>query len=156
MSGEANAEARVYVRPELSVVFYTVAGPFIGIEPYLKGPKDFRPQGLGPWHVPNNDLFVLGDNRTNSNDSRFGLGYIPIHKVVGKAFIIIWPPSHFGGIEHHQRGLVVAVIHTAEQQFFSPVTIQVNLSRMQQVARMPVFADRAPISVEEEDGVGLL
>jgi signal peptidase I len=67
-------------------------------EPYLKGPRDVRPQGLPPWHVPKDRLFVLGDNRANSNDSRFGLGYIPIDRVVGKAFIIIWPPSRFGGL----------------------------------------------------------
>jgi Signal peptidase, peptidase S26 len=38
--------------------------------------------------------FVLGD-RTNSNDSRFGLGCIPQDKVIGRA---LWPPSRVGWI----------------------------------------------------------
>jgi signal peptidase I len=67
------------------------------IEPYLKG-RDFRAGGLGPWHVPKGELFVMGDNRGNSNDSRFGLGTVPIDRVIGKAFVIIWPPSRFGGM----------------------------------------------------------
>ena len=32
----------------------------------------------------------------NSLDSRFGFGFVPIDKVIGKAFIKIWPPSRFG------------------------------------------------------------
>ncbi|HEY3211670.1 MAG TPA: signal peptidase I [Actinomycetota bacterium] len=65
-------------------------------EPYLKGAVDTR--DYGPVKVPEGALFVLGDNRLNSNDSRFGLGFAPVDKVVGRAFAIVWPPSRVGWI----------------------------------------------------------
>ena len=40
----------------------------------------------------------MGDNRANSLDSRFGLGFVPIDRVIGKAVIIIWPFDHLGGL----------------------------------------------------------
>ncbi|WP_341252402.1 signal peptidase I [Euzebya pacifica] len=44
--------------------------------------------------VPGGHYYVLGDNRGNSLDSRFALGTIPEENVIGRAFVILWPPSN--------------------------------------------------------------
>jgi signal peptidase I len=41
--------------------------------------------------VPEGKLFVMGDNRGNSLDSRFGLGFVPVDRVIGRAIVVIWP-----------------------------------------------------------------
>jgi signal peptidase I len=62
-------------------------------EPYL----DQRTARFPKTKVPAGKLFVMGDNRANSLDSRFGLGFVPIDRVIGKAVWIIWPVQDLGG-----------------------------------------------------------
>jgi len=47
--------------------------------------------------VPAGRIFVMGDNRANSEDSRI-LGPVDKDRVVGRAFVVIWPPADFGSL----------------------------------------------------------
>jgi signal peptidase I len=48
-----------------------------------------------PYKVPLGYYFVMGDNRTNSYDSRYW-GPLPASYIVGQAFVRLWPPSRLG------------------------------------------------------------
>ena len=71
-------------------------------EPYVvKQPGSAAVSAVGfDVRVPKDRLWVMGDNRYNSEDSRFhpdvpDHGYVPVEDVVGRAFVISWPVTHW-------------------------------------------------------------
>ena len=60
-------------------------------EPYIF----MEPRYEGEWDVPEDTLFVLGDNRNNSSDSH-SWGMVPVNNVIGEALVVYWPPSSWG------------------------------------------------------------
>ena len=71
-------------------------------EPYLFEDADGTRQATmsdePQWVVPANDIFVMGDHRQQSADSRL-FGPIPVTSVLGRAVIRYWPLAAFGTIQ---------------------------------------------------------
>lgn len=74
-------------------------------EPYLAegtitgDPSDGSNPEIARQVVPEGRVFVMGDNRDNSHDSRYSdRGPIPIDSIVGRAFVLVWPPGKMGAL----------------------------------------------------------
>ncbi len=77
-------------------------------EPYIlpEALTDQRKEYTFSVTVPKNSLWVMGDNRGDSRDSRFNLagptkGFVPFQDVVGRAFVISWPAAHWTWLDDY-------------------------------------------------------
>ena len=70
-------------------------------EPYIFENTPIESRGFGPVTVPEGRLWVMGDHRSASADSKAHIGdqysgTIAVDDVIGKAAVIVWPVSRFG------------------------------------------------------------
>jgi signal peptidase I len=65
--------------------------------PYDTGQPDAPWSLARPYRVPVGRYFVMGDNRTDSNDSRYW-GTVPRSAIIGQAFFTYWPLGRIGGL----------------------------------------------------------
>ena len=65
-------------------------------EPYLSASRSKTERITTPVTVGEGEVYVLGDNRVNSNDSRNSMvGPIPLERIIGKAHFVLLPFSHW-------------------------------------------------------------
>lgn len=70
-------------------------------EPYIMA----EPRYESALRVPEDSLFVLGDNRNDSSDSHTW-GEVPLENVVGKALFVYWPPEEWTWLEHRDTKVI--------------------------------------------------
>jgi signal peptidase I len=75
----------------LSVNGHVLTEPFLYPHSHPCSADDFEGRTVV---VPKGDIFVMGDHRDNSEDSRVN-GSVPVSDVIGRAFVVIWPISQW-------------------------------------------------------------
>ncbi len=75
-------------------------------ESYIREPIN---TSMASKKIPDGYYFVMGDNRNNSNDSRY-FGAIPGESIVGKPWSVVWPPSDWGMAPNHSIKVAMSLI----------------------------------------------
>lgn len=84
---EIDGRGRVWVNGE------QLEEPYVNEKNFTGGMREY------PFFVPEGTVFVMGDNRNHSADSRLeAIGALETGNIIGRVFFRLWPMSGFGGI----------------------------------------------------------
>ncbi len=82
---------RQFEGPPVAVSEYAETLPGGRVHPIIMQSDNFPQENTGEYRVPPGHLFVMGDNRDNSADSRFeSLGYVPVENLIGRSRAILY------------------------------------------------------------------
>ncbi|UCD22550.1 MAG: signal peptidase I [Chloroflexota bacterium] len=76
----------------------SINGTPLAEDEYIEAQPNYTMSAI---EVPDNEYFVLGDNRNNSTDSSDGWT-VPRDNIIGKAWFNYWPPSKLGAVKHYR------------------------------------------------------
>ncbi len=104
-----NGSTEPYIKRVIALAGETVeirdGGVFVDgirvVEPYIdEGITDCLRSPCEPVTVPAGNVWVMGDNRRNSSDSR-SFGVVPIENIIGRAWVVYWPRDGIGLVPHY-------------------------------------------------------
>ncbi|WP_413319452.1 signal peptidase I [Agrococcus sp. 1P02AA] len=99
-------------------------------EPYLRLDQDGQPASSTAFDVtvPEGHLWVLGDNRNHSGDSRVhmdapGGGFVPMQSVVGRAIVVSWPLERWTWLDSYEQSFVGVESQGAATEVIRPLAV---------------------------------
>jgi signal peptidase I len=88
---------RVWINGDLLAEPYLPPGTQTKLAPPEQAFEGHQCTRAAPCAVPAGSVWVMGDNRVNSQDSRF-IGPVRLDVIIGRSFVIVWPLTRLGGL----------------------------------------------------------